>query len=463
MSLASHYWTLIRLDPSQGYKTEPLSNVRAFFLQQFSNTVDGHSEVIDTTVQSRLLELCRANNTSSVLAELCLRCFISRQILIACQSLVRQFGERHHFTIFDILPIVLTDDGKIAESFSQSVAHSILSKFRSDRGNLAAWTIRLVKDNRELGEFLLQQGVLRATDWGLLNSIQLEQLRRILKNYYRLRDAEIEQAYDLLESYKAVYVVDRAKQASKGRCLPPTQKQLERISHLIQQKTQQPISPNAVLTRLRQLADRLREYSIVARGGSLPTQSIDAVGGSHQFDEQRADTYERDERNQQAEREQMEFLEAYQQEFMQGLDLALQQVVRDRLNAYTTQEQCERYITVLKLFHCEQMSMSAISAQTGVLAPVHLLRLRAFRADVRRLLIKHLKPFVLGQARNYRSPEQLQQLDQQLADLLGEQVDRLIEEEAKRTKTPKKYAGKSVFSERLCNYLDRFLQEEADE
>ena len=461
MSLASDYWTFTRLDPSLGHKREPLSNAKAFFLQQFPDTTDEQSEVTDTIVQSQLLELFRANNDSSILAELCLRCFISRQIFIACQSLAKQFGEKHQFTTSDILPIVLNDDGKMTASFSQSFAHRVLSKFQSDKGSLSRWTIRLAKDDREIGEFLLQRGVIRATNWGLLNNTQLEQLRRILKNYYRLRDAEINQAYDLLESYHGVYVVDRAKQGMKGRCLPPTQEQLERIAQLLQQKTQQTISPSTVLTRLGQLADRLREYSIIARGGSLQTDSIDESGGSYQFDEQRAITYEQDEQNQQAEREQMEFLEAYQQELMQGLDLALKQVVCDRLDKFKTQEHRDRYFTALKLFHCEQMSMSAIAARIGVRAQdnvTHLLKLKAFRADARRVLIKHLRPFVLGQAMNYRSPDQLQQLDEQLEVLLGEQIDQLLEEEAKRTKTPKEYAVKSTFSERLCHYLDQRIQ-----
>lgn len=457
MGLASHYWTFTRLDPRQGYRIEPLPNAKAFFQQQFPEAVNDQSEVTDTSVQSQLLELSRANDSSSS-AELCLRCFISRHISIACQSLAKQFGEKHYFTYSDILPIVLNDDGSTTKPFSQSVAHNILKKFQSDKGSLSAWTIRLVKDNRELGEFLLQRGVLRATDWGLLNGMQLEQLRRMLKKYYRLRDAEIDQAYDLLESYRAVYLVDRVKQGNKGRCLPPTPDQLERIGQLIQKKTQQTVSPNTVLTRLKHLADRLREYSITARGGALQTQSIDALGGSLQFDEQQAVAYEQEERNQQPEHEQMEFLEAYQQEFMNGLDRALEQVVCDRLGKFRNQEQRDRYLTALTLFHCDQLSMSAIAAQIGVRAQdnvTHLLKLKALRADVRRVLIKRLKPFVLEQAMNYRSPDKLQQLDEQLGDLLGEQIDRLMEEEAKRTKTPKEYIEKSVFSEHLCRYLDR--------
>jgi len=82
-----------------------------------------------------------------------------------------------------------------------------------------------------------------------------------------------------------------------------------------------------------------------------------------------------------------------------------------------------------------------------------LLKLKDFRADVRRHMLKHLQSHVLEAAKAYGDPDRLQQLDDQLEAALNEQLETLMEEEAKRAQTAKTCLSASLFSQTLCQTL----------
>ena len=96
------------------------------------------------------------------------------------------------------------------------------------------------------------------------------QLQRILPEFHYLSDSEIHLACILLTSYHAVYRRDRLEQRRaaiksgqskvKGRCLPPTLRQLHEIAQRINAEFDLGLEPEEAETQLQTLAKRLRQY-----------------------------------------------------------------------------------------------------------------------------------------------------------------------------------------------------------
>ncbi|EDX78320.1 hypothetical protein MC7420_8058 [Coleofasciculus chthonoplastes PCC 7420] len=151
MSAPSLYWTLIRLDPIAGCKREVIPAAKTFCQTQFPQFVY-EGNVPDKPIQRQLIQWSRGEESTdypefSTLAQLCLRCFVSRQIEL--------------------------------------------------------------KQHRELNRFLLEQGVYLISDWAILNDTTPNQLSRIYRDFHHLTDREIQQARILLRSYHSIYRRDR--------------------------------------------------------------------------------------------------------------------------------------------------------------------------------------------------------------------------------------------------------------
>lgn len=104
--------------------------------------------------------------------------------------------------------------------------------------------------------------------------------------------------------------------------------------------------------------------------------------------------------------------------------------------------------------------MSAIALEVGLPrqdSVTHLLKLKEFRADVKNLMLCQLKRTVLELAIRYKTCDDLTALSAEIEAALNQQIEALIEAEAKRSKSPKEYLTDSVFSKRLCLYLDQLL------
>lgn len=463
MSEQEWYWTLVRLDPAGRSRVDELSAAREFFQQQVSQTPEG-----DGAIQKHLFNLSRSGLESSdrTLAALCLRCFISHQIEQVCIQLEIQFGNYYGFTRQELFALVLDDEGKVelsANSYQptaisqqlsaisyQPTAIEILQKFDPDRAGLAAWTTRLVKQHHELNAFLLEQGLCMLSDWAILNDTKPKKLERVLTQFHQLTEQEVKQAIALLESYHAVYRRDRLLRGQKGACSPPTLAQLQEISDRFQQQTARSVAIDAILTRLTALAARLRQYRISVGGGKPPSQSLD------QPDTPLLDQLSQESKDLGDDDPQIEFLQAYRQQFLGCLENALQQVVSDRLQILKPPKQ-QSFLTALKLFHCQKLAMSAIAQQIGFRAQYQvsrLLKLDELRSDVRHGMLQCLRTTVKTTALNYVEPDKLDTLDRQIAAALEYQVDDLIQKDQASSKTPKGYVSDNLFAQRLCQYLD---------
>lgn len=476
MSTASRYWTLVRIDAAGNRKIEEINPAREFFLSSFPEFL-AQSEVPDAAIQRQLLHRMR-EGTEEVrfLAERCLQCFISREIERVCQRLEAQFGAEHGFTSRDLLSFVLDDDGRrptrdtttpVSTSY-QSLLREILQSFDPNQSSLATWTTRRVKHHRELNAFLLEHGVYLVSDWAILNDTSAKQLQRIFSQFHQLTALEIQEATQLLESYHAVYRAHRLKQRQmgiNGQCLPPTTEQLNQIA---QRLSTPRLSSETLMTQLQAMASRLREYRIHVRGGSLPTESIDATVPGAIADRISFTNFID---NRDTTDEQTEFLQFYRQQFLTCLDQAVAQVTDDQVTKLKRKnpQKAQKFLTALELFHCQGQSMGDIAQIVKLQAQFQvsrLLQLKAFRADVQQQLLVLLRDFcfaaalryrVFDKAKAYGDPERLQSLNQQIEEALEEQVSRVISEaetEASTATFAKKPVTSSLFSERLCCHLD---------
>jgi hypothetical protein len=473
------YWNLVKLSASGGTRLEALPAARTFFHRVISQDRAGgtiaHPKIDHLAIQQQLLQHLQ-DGVASVddrgLAALCLRCYLSHQIEQICVQLANQFGDYYGFTANDLLPYVLDDDGKWRESryarstiFGQTVgatidaadnryqplAVKILTRFDPNRGSLATWTLRLVKQHAELNAFLLERGLYMLSDWAILNDTSAKKLQHVLRQFHHLTEWEVQQAIILLESYHAVYRRDRLLQGYKGQCAPPANSQLLEMAQLMQQRMAQAVSASTVLARLHGLADRLRQHRVAMRGGSPPTRSLDdpkqATVATQLIDEPASPE----------EALQIQFLQTYRQQFLSCLEQAVAQVVDDRQRSLKPPKD-QTFLKALHLFHCRGLAMGDIAQQIGLRAQFQvsrLLNLKALRADVRHWMLQCLQSTVRESILRDLTPDNLHCLDQQLNIALSEQVDTLLQEAHANSKTPKAHISGSRFARSLCRYLDQ--------
>ncbi len=455
----SRYWKLLRMNAAGEIITEAVPMAQDFLQQHFPEP----EQLSDSAIQQRLLELYQADaqldaqsirgrKSEPQLAEFCLRCFISGQIQQSCLRIEAQFGNRHGFTRRDLLMLVLDEmpfqrqlRGQTclaAPRLENTLFHRILQTFDPNRSSLSTWTARMVQSHPELDRFLLNRGVYQVSDWAILNSYPPKRLHRILSDIDHLPDAEIQQICAVLESYHEVYRGDRqlhSQANSSKRCHPPTEAQLQRIAQVLQTKADLTLSPKTVLLRLLKLADRLRQHSIWVRGGPPPSASLDLPEVQAQVDQ--AQIHD----NSSEPDEQLEFLQQYQQQLGHCLEQSLDQV----LQAWSAKlrQKTAPFLTALRLFYCRGMAMGEIAPLVGLEAQyqvTRLLKLKAFRADVRHHLLEQLRHSVLRLAKEYAHPDRLQRLDQELDTLLDAEIEKMVEG----------CPIQSVFAKRLCQQIE---------
>jgi hypothetical protein len=452
MSRNARYWKLTRLDLTGHRKVAELPEAKAFFQQQFG---DDHENLAPQAIQVKLLDL----SDRAPLADLCLRCFISNQIEQVCIQLEQQFGLNHGFSRQELFPLVLDDDGKLnREAHGQyiSVARNILNTFEPSKGSLATWTIRLVKHNRDLNQFLLESGVCLLSDWAILNDTNRSKLRRVLTEFHHISTYETEQAASLLDAYHLVYRADRLAQRQtgvRGACPPPSEDQLQRIQQALGELDGRDLTPRRILAQLQQLASQLRQYRLAARAGRLPTVSMESGENVTIGDRLAAPSETEDE----GANQQQAFLQAFRGQFATALEAAFGQTIGDRTRRYKD-DKSQNFLAALKLFHCQGLSMGEIAAQVGLQAQFQvsrLLNLKTFREDVRHHMVQQLLAFVKQQAADLMSPDRLKQLDATIETALNEQIEGLMQEAAAQAQSPKDYVTGTMFSRTLCHHLDR--------
>jgi hypothetical protein len=458
MTTTSKYWNLVRLDSSGKLKITEISLAKQFFLQQFSDSI-ARDKISDTLIQKDLVAVKDSQSQDSMIAERCLRCFISHQIRQACIQLDMQFGREHGFSRQELFIYTLNDtldnfrDGVQPRSQYKPLAVEILETFDPNKANLSTWTSRYVRQNRELQSFLLEQGVYLISNWAILNDTNSKQVNRILEEFHNLTPTEINRACILLTAYHGVYRCDRLKspQGKGVKCQAPTTEQLERIASLIERQSNSVLSVEQTLSQLEQLAELLREYRLHVRGGMRKQESLDNTAINTEA--LQAEVVQEEETINRS-----DFLQAYQQQFQQSLDSSIATVIDTRLSKFKGKKaaQAPHFLTALALFHCQGESMGAIALQVGLQAQFQvsrLLKLKELRADIRQTMLQQMLDWTLA---NTKSEDivSLKARENEIELALGEQIDLVLDEAEKEASIAD--STNSILAKRICDYLDRY-------
>ena len=255
LSEKSQFWTLCQLMPgseSLGYRNLPHAIAKNFFQQIFQDQFPQLGDPQSSSIA--LLKIFRGETTiemrqQSSQAGLCLRCWVSHPILTACMKLANLFGSTGQLSYRDLLPFVLTDDGRqlvvptsdrkkyqliedrqeVYPSFSLEVLRTYRLKESSASLSLSNWVFLQVKQHPELTRFLSEFGFQRLSDWAILNRARISQMEQLS-----------EQDCALVEAFHAVYRRDRRLQASTGRCPIPSTAQLSEMRTLLNSTTLSP-------------------------------------------------------------------------------------------------------------------------------------------------------------------------------------------------------------------------------
>lgn len=432
METPSRYWQMMVLTTAGQLERQDYSQAQQWFNMCFGDDI---AHLSDRVCQDTLWHICQTDFENGSIAQLCLRCWLSHQIVYTCNQLARDFGETYGFLTEDLWSLVLDDDGKLPATY-QSFAMQILASYNPDRGALSSWASRLTKNNSDINQFLLGLGLYRATPWAILNDTKLAQLPRYLPH---LSQSELAIATQLLGAYHRVYRMDRISQrTSRGqRCTTPTDDQLQRISP--------GQLPNIVLSQLDDLAEQLRQSRVAARGGSLPSQSLDV----NEYSEPAAPVAD------DMQKIQDDFAQAYRKDFLNTLDEAIKVTVEAYTDHYKKRKppQGKVYRQALALFHCKGRSMGEIAktlALTNQVKVTRLLNLKKFRTDVCIYWLKQLKDRVQQNALDYRSPDELDAIADKLNQILNEEADTVMSEAASEAQIPKHRTANSVFARQLC-------------
>ncbi|MBE9011098.1 hypothetical protein IQ250_12855 [Pseudanabaenaceae cyanobacterium LEGE 13415] len=423
---ASHFWTLFRLSASGRAIPKLLLSAKTFFQQQFHEAQDIRS------IQSRLFELSQSfDQTTAQLALLCLRCYVSYQIVSTCMRLVERFGDRYSFKLTDILPFVLDDQGRT--EFKKTLSFEILQTFNPDKGSLSTWTTRFVQQRPDLTRFFAQQGLLLISNWALLNDTTEKQLCRILSEVYLLSSREIDRSIALLNAYHSVYRNDPNR---SGRCIPPSIAQLKRIAQHLDRSD----STDVVMSRLNRLATYVRQYRVWCRRGAALTCPIDlAILQPVEIDQQVCPLETR-------------FLRRYRQALVTELDAAIRDVLTARMQKIAS----EHYLLSLYGLYCEHQTMRSIAVQLGLPGQyrvVRLLQLAQLRSTIQTQLIERLKP---------RLAPFLPVASIDLDRILQEELEPLFKLDAQYLQTPiahRSSESRSLFTLRMVHCLEKLFTE----
>ena len=453
----SKYWNLIRLNSSG--KLKKIEIVRAkHFIKQYSR-FDSH-DTSDRSIQRDLFLLRNNRDENSILADLCLRCFISHQIKQVCTQLYIQFGRERDFSRNDLLAYTLNDTLDLAENRPLTASQykplgvEILEKFDPSKANLSTWTTLCVRQNRELERCLLEHGVWLITNWAILNHTNTKQVKRILSKFHDLTLAEVEQATILLSAYHNVYRRDRLenRQSRGAKCQTPSIEQLERIAILVKQQANLFLSPEQTLSQLERLANLLREYRIHMGGGTIRQESLDNTEINTERIQANLTSGEDNVDNVDC----SDWLKSYRQQFQQSLDKSIEAVITNRLSKFKGKKAAKatQFITALGLLHCQGESMSEIASKVGLKKQyqvTRLLKLKELRVDIRHHLLQLMRDWTMTQT-ELEDIDSLKKREHEIELALAEQIDLVLDEAEKEVSTAN--STPSVLTKRICVYLD---------
>lgn len=488
MGASSRYWNIWRIAPageSAGFKRSFVPSAQEFLQKQdlSSNTEETSHKPPHPANESVAVALLSRFQTPAddakerAHAGLCLRCYVSEPILNACQKIDHLFGDNKSFTYRDLLPFVLNDDGKTLIVLDrdrntqlaldkngnphptdyQFFSIRILQTFKpngSSSMSLDNWAYLQTKQNSELKDFLSEFGFKQLSDWALLNRVRPRQIDRLAK-----RDRIF------IEVFHAVYRRDRhQQQRSIKRCLDPSNTQLQEM--LADLKARNVIiNPTELMTELRQLAARFRQYDIWSC--REPLERYDPDTNNYII---RADLPP--DSSNQLDIDQQELLE-----FFHGqLEFALVQTIRQEICARITHLKkskgyapfAHQLIPGLHLYYSQGISLKEIApllGMTGWAQARRVLNPGDLLSTVRALTIRHVLDKMLKKAQEKGFTQLPPQAD--YLKSLAEQIEaiadvEIFQEAFEEIQAGKNRAMRSVYAQQLCIYLETQIKSQKE-
>ena len=518
------YYTMPHIKPNQGKcDIRPIPAAQTFLGQHLPSDISRFSQQDDPTIQQHLWPLCRATEAPiRAHAALNFRCFVTNAAKTAIDSLVNTFGpqlgpSRQACLRQDLYPCVLDDEGQpisvrldhdnprlhfalndcspaisVNKNGHPSTEHHAFSlqvlstfEFNRTRGeNLKNWTVRLVKQNKEVKSVLHEYGIHRYQPWSFLSRIKPEQLRQLETQFSNLSTATIDEHVQILEALRQIHQAHQrdarktgSTQAAKdqlqaklgrlrsrleadGLSLPldlPLETKLKEMMtvllHCQAQVTQpksihEPCGPSSESTILEQLIPATSPSGLDALDQQALIQFHTIVCE--------------------------QFLPCYQQQRMHYLEQSIQTAIQQRHDflARQSSERAQQYLQALTYFFCQGLSMQDIAHRVQLhyqYQVSRLLKLSAHPAKASQSSPDLLTSCMLQMAQRLReqfltwtqtdaTPAQ-QQLLAETPDLLWPLLDGPIQDlthifqQARSELSHPQHARESLFAQRFCCLL----------
>ena len=474
----------------KGYKVKKVDRAEKYLDENFTN-LNRHScistqqdkEIQDQLLKSLYIEESSKDLLIDVLSNsmegTCLRCYVSHFILRACQERFKRFslgGQR--FQLYELLPIVLNDDGKplpsvgVKERFIP-YSFQILQEYikRKPRSSLDKWVLMKTTQSDAIENFLLNCGVCTDSNWAILNATSSAQLENVFREFHifspstiqHLSESEIQHARAILQSFHQIYRGDRQKNRQYGRCQPPTETQLQRMTKYLWTIYQIKITPQRLMNEIKAIANRLRDYRLCEY--QPPQIRIPDSNTGKKFYEEVPDTNSLHNFKSEDEEDLQVLLS---EELIPCLDKAIDKGFYDVINCLSSR--CANLADYIKPVYyymvCQGMTQketvarvkyvtqTQISRQIKPLFPKHL-------QQVKLRIQEQLLQLILDKVKRWRiveNPEQLEYFNN-----LSDEIEVFVDNEIFSSIEKEKKDGKnshmnSLYFERLCVYLSKYKE-----
>ncbi len=301
MVIPSRYWTIWRFEAIEGgqirTRGRKCDRAEAFFQQQFPqfSRLKQLSHTQEREIQSHLLSAFRTPVPDSeehrAIAGLCLRCYVSYDILRACHQLAFRYRDVNSQSLLeDLLPFALIDRAETLilpiadckeyvifnpnppsdkspkiESIAKILALKVLEDYQPDgrSKNLKNWTYLIVRQDKFVRDTLLNYSINLSSPWSLLKKADFKKLANFSE-----RDRRV------IESFQAVYRRDRRNHLRGNPCPAPSQEQLSEVLSLLQAGRIAIDTTRILFDELKQIADRLRQAEIWSKTKNPSSKQI---------------------------------------------------------------------------------------------------------------------------------------------------------------------------------------------
>ena len=456
------YWHIVRVTSSGETQTVKLPEAESFFHRELSPLIAQDSTITNKDIQYQLFHWVeKVDCVDSVIAEKCLRCYVSSELQMLCRTIVKKFSQSYdhsnsgeydcrdnqeldqiidplrnpnqaNLTVQELCVWVL-DSSK----HRSSLIDKILNTFDPSKGYLSTWTDRLFKGDKNVKHVLLEYGIEFVTDWSRLIHTKPQKLEQILISYGRSAK-EIEEAISLLGAFQYTYTTQVLSHHQRGAKYPaPDSEQLIQISE--QLTRHQSLTEEEIRQQLTDLAKIIRQYRVHKPKPIQP--SVSEYSESDRLDD---------------------FLKHYQSNC---LTKAVSTVIETRMEQLAKgglkgSQRVEEFKQIIQLYYCEKLSTKKIAKHLGIgdqSTAYRRLNRSQLQADIRRNLLHCLSDCLFEKLGSCLTPDQLKKWDIKIQAFLEPKVTELIQEADRQAQTGKSRCLDDPLSVAICQYITQKL------